>query len=48
MNRPKTNEYESVIFLKYVSEHNHTTPQNVPQYALHSQEQTLDDMVVYK
>ena len=48
MNRPKTNEYESMTFPKYVSEYNYTTPQNVPQYALHSQQKTLDDMVVYK
>ena len=48
MNRPKTNEYESMTFPKYVSQYNHTTLQNVPQYALHSQQKTLDDIVVYK
>ena len=37
-----------MTFPKYVSEYNHTTPQKVPQYALHSQQQTLDEMVVNK
>ena len=48
MSRPKTNEFENVTFPKYMSEYNHTAHKNLPKYAVLSQQETLDNLVVYK